>query len=197
MPKVGMQPIRRQQLIDATLSAVSELGFADASLSQIAKRAGVSTGIISHYFQDKHGLIEATMRYLLKELGREIAEALAHAEHTPQARLTAIICGNFSASQVSKAAMNTWLAFWANSFYQPDLHRLQQMNHRRLHSNLKHEFLKVLDEKHAEQSALGLAALIDGFWLRGTLLQSEFDLDEVLNVCQSYIQCQLQSQTVP
>ncbi|MGA9617765.1 MAG: transcriptional regulator BetI, partial [Serratia proteamaculans] len=27
MPKVGMQPIRRQQLIDATLAAVNEVGM--------------------------------------------------------------------------------------------------------------------------------------------------------------------------
>ena len=53
MPKVGMQPIRRQQLIDATLAAVNELGFAEASISQIAQRAGVSNGIISHYFKGK------------------------------------------------------------------------------------------------------------------------------------------------
>lgn len=49
MPKVGMQPIRRQQLIDATLAAVNELGFAEASISQIAQRAGVSNGIISSF----------------------------------------------------------------------------------------------------------------------------------------------------
>src|SRR5690606_26016496 len=67
MPKVGMQPIRRQQLIDATLSAVNELGFGETSISQIAQRAGVSTGIISHYFGGKNGLIEATMRYLLQQ----------------------------------------------------------------------------------------------------------------------------------
>ena len=74
MPKVGMQPIRRQQLIDATLAAVNELGFAEASISQIAQRAGVSTGIISHYFQGKNGLIEATMRYLLQQLGKSVAQ---------------------------------------------------------------------------------------------------------------------------
>jgi TetR/AcrR family transcriptional regulator, transcriptional repressor of bet genes len=74
MPKVGMQPIRRQQLIDATLAAVNELGFAESSISQIAQRAGVSTGIISHYFGGKNGLIEATMRYLLQQLGKSVAE---------------------------------------------------------------------------------------------------------------------------
>ncbi|MFT7703502.1 UNVERIFIED_CONTAM: TetR family transcriptional regulator, partial [Salmonella enterica subsp. enterica serovar Typhimurium] len=52
MPKLGMQPIRRRQLIDATLDAINEVGMHDATIAQIARRAGVSTGIISHYFKD-------------------------------------------------------------------------------------------------------------------------------------------------
>ncbi len=55
MPKVGMQPIRRRQLIDATLEAINEVGMHDATIAQIARRAGVSTGNISHYFKDKNG----------------------------------------------------------------------------------------------------------------------------------------------
>jgi TetR/AcrR family transcriptional regulator, transcriptional repressor of bet genes len=51
MPKVGMQPIRRQQLIEATLTAVDQVGMADASIALIARLAGVSNGIISHYFR--------------------------------------------------------------------------------------------------------------------------------------------------
>ena len=47
MPKLGMQPIRRRQLIDATLDAINEVGMHDATIAQIARRAGVSTGIIS------------------------------------------------------------------------------------------------------------------------------------------------------
>ena len=57
MPKLGMQPIRRRQLIQATLEAIDELGLADATIARIAKRAGVSTGIISHYFAGKDGLL--------------------------------------------------------------------------------------------------------------------------------------------
>lgn len=53
MPKLRMQSIRRRQLIDATLEAINEVGMHDATIAQIARRAGVSTGIISHYFRDK------------------------------------------------------------------------------------------------------------------------------------------------
>lgn len=39
MPKLGMQSIRRRQLIDATLEAINEVGMHDATIAQIARRA--------------------------------------------------------------------------------------------------------------------------------------------------------------
>ncbi|WP_407026906.1 transcriptional regulator BetI [Cronobacter sakazakii] len=75
MPKVGMQPIRRRQLIDATLSTINDVGINDATIAQIARRAGVSAGIISHYFKDKNGLLEATMRDITRQLRDAVAPA--------------------------------------------------------------------------------------------------------------------------
>lgn len=77
MPKLGMQPIRRRQLIDATLDAINEVGMHDATIAQIARRAGVSTGIISHYFKDKNGLLEATMRDITSQSARRGAQPSA------------------------------------------------------------------------------------------------------------------------
>ena len=53
-----MEPIRRQQLIKATMEAIDEVGLAEATVIQIARRAGVSAGIISHYFGGKNGLLD-------------------------------------------------------------------------------------------------------------------------------------------
>lgn len=191
MPKVGMQPIRRQQLIDATLSAINELGFAETTIVQIAQRAGVSTGIINHYFQGKHGLIEATMRYLLKQLAESISLCLNEAEPMVEKRLQAIVKANFSALQTDRAAMKTWLDFWAVSMHSPDLQRLQKINHFRLHSNIKYEFEKKLSRDKAEWAAQGLAAMIDGFWLRGALMIEPLNIELTLQICQNYIEQQL------
>ena len=120
MPKVGMQPIRRQQLIHATLEAVDQVGMGDASIALIARLAGVSNGIISHYFQDKNGLIEATMRHLMTALSNGVQDRRnALRDDAPRAHLRVIIEGNFDASQVNGPAMKTWLAFWATSMHQP------------------------------------------------------------------------------
>lgn len=192
MPKVGMQPIRRQQLIEATLTAINDVGMHDASIVQIARRAGVSNGIISHYFRDKNGLLEATMRYLISHLGLAVRSRLLNlAENTPRTRLRAIVQGNFDDSQTNSAAMKTWLAFWASSLHSPMLHRLQQVNDRRLYSNLCVEFSRCLSKDNARIAAKGLAGLIDGLWLRGALSHDAFNREEALGITYAYIEQQL------
>lgn len=112
MPKLGMQPIRRRQLIDATLDAINEVGMHDATIAQIARRAGVSTGIISHYFKDKNGLLEATMRDITSQLRDAVLNRLhALPDGSASQRLQAIVGGNFDETQISSAAMKAGWPF--------------------------------------------------------------------------------------
>jgi TetR/AcrR family transcriptional repressor of bet genes len=192
MPKVGMQPIRRQQLIDATLSAVDQVGMHDASIALIARLAGVSNGIISHYFEDKNDLLEASMRHLMGAVTQaQRAHRLALEQDTPVLQLRSIIHSNFDPSQVNAPAMKIWLAFWASSMHLPALQRLQRINDQRLYSNLCCQFKRVLPLAQARSAARGLAALIDGLWLRGALSGVAFDEEQALAISYDYLALQL------
>ncbi|PHM29766.1 transcriptional regulator BetI [Xenorhabdus budapestensis] len=192
MPKIGIQSIRKQQLIDATLAVINEVGMQEASIAQIARKAGVSNGIISHYFKDKNRLLEAAMRHLLYQLKMAVARRLRLLNNaTPAQRLTAIVEGNFDASQINNAAMKTWLAFWASSMHQPNLYRLQQVNERRLYSNICVEFRRTLPKREAQLAAQGLAALIDGIWLRSALSSKPFDIESAFTITIDYIEQKL------
>lgn len=192
MPKVGMQPIRRSQLIAATLEAVDQVGMGDASIAYIARIAGVSNGIISHYFRDKNGLLDATMRHLMQALSDGVrARRATLPEDQPREHLRAIIAGNFDDSQVNGPAMKTWLAFWASSMHQPALRRLQRINDLRLYSNLCGQFHRVLPQEQARSAARGLAALIDGLWLRGALSGEGFDTQQAIAIAYEYLDLQL------
>ena len=81
MPKVGMEPIRRRQLIDATITSIGRYGLADTTVQRISREAGVSSGIIHHYFGGKNELLEATMRRLLQRLRDDVVAALAPARN--------------------------------------------------------------------------------------------------------------------
>ncbi|MFC4764383.1 transcriptional regulator BetI [Dyella koreensis] len=187
MPKVGMHPIRREQLIRATFETIDRIGLADTTMAQVARSAGLSTGIVSHYFGDKDGLLNAAMRHILRQLRDAVAHCRAEAGDDPREQLQAIIDGNFDDTQVSGTAMRVWLTFWAASMHQPELRRLQRANDRRLYSNLCHQFRRALPLPMARQAARGLAALIDGLWLRGSLTGTEFDVSQARRLAYDYL----------
>ena len=192
MPKTGKQPIRRRQLIDATLDTINDVGINDATIAQIARRAGVSTGIISHYFKDKNGLLEATMRDITRQLRDAVAVRLKPlAQATTEARLLAIVDGNFDETQVHSAAMKAWLDFWASSMHQPQLGRLERVSSRRLFSSLTAEFRRELPREQARLAAHGLASLIDGLWLRAALSGKPFNPDVARTLTTQFIRQQL------
>lgn len=136
---------------------------------QYQQPGGHVLGIISHYFGGKQGLIEAALRYLLEQLGRELRERMAHTDGSPEQRLACIVEANFSDFQRSALAAKTWLSFWARSMHEPGLKRLQQINNARLYSNLRYSFAQVLPAQQASEAARQTAAMIDGFWLRSAL----------------------------
>src|SRR3546814_15193972 len=84
MPKVGMEDLRRRQLIAATITSIHEQGFANATISRISKNAGLSGGIVAHYFDDKAGLLAATMRSLAQDLLRGTVKRLTAGERAEQ-----------------------------------------------------------------------------------------------------------------
>src|SRR3569833_4707771 len=90
MPKSGTEEIRRRQLIDATIASIHEVGFAESSLSRISAKAGVSTGIVHHYFEDKAELLESTLRQLGTDLRLSVVRRL-RAARTPTERLLAVL----------------------------------------------------------------------------------------------------------
>lgn len=190
MPKVGMEPIRRRQLIEATIASIHEYGFADTTVARISAAAGVSTGIVHHYFDGKADLLEATMRWLMADLRRQVVHRLARAR-TPTDRLKAIIEGNFAPEQFSQQAVTAWIAFWAHAAQTPELGRLQHINTERLQSNLGHALKALMPPERAARAALGMAALIDGLSVRCALSQGGLSPEEARCVAWNHVAAEL------
>ncbi|MBR9896642.1 MAG: transcriptional regulator BetI [Gammaproteobacteria bacterium] len=177
-----MEPVRKKQLIEATLEVMAEVGYHGTTISLISKRAGLSSGIISHYFGDKQGLIEATMRHLLEAL--KITKRI----DDPLKRIDLIIENNFSQTQGASSATNTWFNFWALSLHNEGLHRLQCINHKRLERNLAFSYRKLLKPEQVKNAAASTAALIDGYWLRYSMGSvGNGDFTEAVTRCKQYV----------
>ncbi|MES0809800.1 transcriptional regulator BetI [Roseibium sp. SCPC15] len=190
MPKVGMEAERRRSLIHATVDAIHERGYSDITMAQIAKRAGVSGGLVHHYFGSKDQLLAATMRHLLTELGRAITEGLAKAE-TPRERISAIIAGNFSVDQFQPAVIAAWLAFYVQSRTTNSNGRLLKIYAARLASNLTFNLRAFMPREDALRIAEGTASMIDGVWIRQALSDTHTDRQAAIAMVEDYVETQI------
>lgn len=190
MPRIGMEPVRRRALIDATLTAVGERGSLDVTMSEIAARAGVSSALAHHYFGAKDDLLLATMRHLLAELHREAVVALRRAA-SPRQRLDAVVAVSFSPAQFSAETVGAWLAFYVAAQHAKPMRRLLRIYARRLHANLMAGLTALLPRGEAAEVAEAAAALIDGLYIRRALKEGEPDAASAIALVRGYLDLRL------
>ncbi len=88
-----IETARRAQLVECAIDAIAELGYANASLAEIARRAGVSKGVISYHFADKRELIQQVISTVLEKAGAVMLPRI-FAERTAAGMLRAYIESN-------------------------------------------------------------------------------------------------------
>src|SRR5450432_4753706 len=86
LPRDELEESRRGQLIAVTIDSLAELGYVSSTLAQIAGRAGVSPGLVAHYFGDKDGLLDAAFRSLARRVGDHVRARLRQVV-TPRCRI--------------------------------------------------------------------------------------------------------------
>jgi len=188
---------RRMQLIEMTIDSLAEVGYVESTLSRIGKRAGVSAGLVVHYFQDKDGLLEATFRTLIERLTARTRARLRQA-HTPRGRVQAIIDVNLAAEEFDRRAGSAWLAFWGQVPHAPRLQRIQRVYQRRMLSNLRHALRSLLDAGEARSLATMIAAMIDGVWLRAALSNwTDADSEVARELLTTFVDHRLRPQNAP
>jgi TetR/AcrR family transcriptional regulator, transcriptional repressor of bet genes len=74
MPKVGMAPVRRAQIIKAVIECVAEQGLEALTMDAVVKRAGVSEGVVDYYFAGKRDLFLQAFEAFLESYNRQIVE---------------------------------------------------------------------------------------------------------------------------
>ncbi len=159
---------RRSQLVEVTIDSLAEVGFTGTTLAQIAGRAGVSPGLVAHYFGDKDGLLDAAFRSLARRVGDQVRARLRTIA-TPRARIQAIIDANLAPEEFDRRTGTAWLAFWGQVLQVPSLRRVQSVYQRRTLTNLKTSLKKLVPPEEAQSLAAMIAAMIDGVWLRAAL----------------------------
>ena len=161
-----MAPLRRDQIIKATILSIVEIGVHKTSIKQVAQRAGNTTGLIFHYFDTREGLFGEVYLYIYAMMEEEMRHRLADAV-TPTEKIKAICEAQVSDRLLHQDIVSCWAALFSMIPEHTFLGRLERIYYRRIRSNLAYELqqfgLEVADSRVISNE---LSTLIDGFWLR-------------------------------
>ena len=190
MPKLGMEPIRREALVKATIAEIGAKGSLDVTVSQIAKRAGMSSALAHHYFGGKDQILVAAIRHTMSVYAAEVGGALVMARGD-EGRVEAIVRASFSPRNFRAETVAAWMNFYVLAQRSGEAERLLGIYHARLRSNLRGA-LRGLVGARAGEVAARVAALIDGVYLRQSLGRGTPDGEAAERAVMGYVQLELQ-----
>jgi AcrR family transcriptional regulator len=162
--------VRRQQLIEATIDVMARKGYAGTTMADVARAAGLSSGIVNFHFDTKENLLAETLRYLSDEYRGHWQKALSETGDAPPAvRLAALMRSDFSAPVCTPSKVAAWGAFWGETASRPIYSQYCSANDEEYQRTLEDLCMAVIrDGKYpydAAHVARGFNALTEGLWL--------------------------------
>ncbi|MBY4637644.1 TetR family transcriptional regulator C-terminal domain-containing protein [Sphingopyxis sp. XHP0097] len=164
---------RRAALIEAAAACLAEVGLAGTNVRAICARAGVSPGLLRHYFAGIDELIAATYQATSDRMDAIFAAAVAGAGDAPRARLSAYLTASFRAPVTDPELLGAWTAFWALARSDARMAAIHAASYAGYRARLA-ELLAACGAREPERLAIMLTALVDGLWLELSLDEASF-----------------------
>jgi TetR/AcrR family transcriptional repressor of bet genes len=166
---------RRRSLVEATARCLARQGVAGTSVRAICAEAGVSPGLLRHYFAGVSEAIAEAYRWTGNRVARALEEAVAGAGQDPRARLLAYLTASFRPPIADGELLATWLAFWSMTPVDGAVGALHAQIYGEFREGIEALILALRpDLSDARLPAVALTALIDGLWLELSLGKAPF-----------------------
>src|SRR3989454_4725323 len=130
-PKVGVAPLRREQIVRATIRCLARDGYAGLTMKKVARTAGVSQGILHYYFADKRAILVAALEMVMADLDRRVAAAQARGPRDPRARLRALITACLRLATEAREFWVVFVEFWGEMMHDRRLREINAALYRR------------------------------------------------------------------
>jgi TetR/AcrR family transcriptional regulator, transcriptional repressor of bet genes len=174
---------RRDALIAAALDLIAEAGPQAATVRAIAARAGVTQGLIRHYFRTKEDLTRAAYHALMTRMTTDSLGVLDAA--LPQARLAAFLIASVRPPVMDGAAVALWAGFMQMVRRDPvmaEVHATTYLAYRDQLQALIAALPGPNDPARLRRQAIACNGVIDGLWLEGSVLPERFGPDELAGI---------------
>ncbi|MBX9717612.1 MAG: TetR family transcriptional regulator C-terminal domain-containing protein [Microbacteriaceae bacterium] len=176
--------LRRSQILCASVRIVGRDGALGARLKDIANEAGVSLGLVQHYFGSRQELLEETFRVMLR-VSLERVYSFAGIHEDPLLSLIAMLRLHAYGSVDFSERWGFWVELWSSARRDP------------VHAEIAHEVYtlwttpfesavrrlqetgRCRDDIEAQDAAIRLMGLIDGLAVRTLVDPSVMDVESL------------------
>jgi AcrR family transcriptional regulator len=167
-----MAPVRREQIVRATIRCLARDGYAGLTMKRVAGEAAVSQGILHYYFRDKAAMLAAAALRVTADLDRRVA-AEARGARDARARLRAVIRACLETAVDNRDFWTVFIEFWGEALHDRRLATVNRQAYARARRLIgagltrgiaAGEFRRV----DVEEAAAVVLALLDGISLQLT-----------------------------
>ena len=173
--------VRRQALVAAAEAVLAREGVGGASVRTICAEAGVSPGLLRHYFEGVDDLIACAYEAVSQRIDAALEAALTSAPPTPRARLLAYLTASFAPPVLDPNLLAAWIGFWSLVKTKPRMAAIHAASYADFRARLE-RLLADASARETRQAAIALTATVDGLWLELCLDPATFGPDEAARI---------------
>lgn len=183
-PRTLSREARRLQLIEATIETLAQRGFSRTTLTEVARQAGLSHGLVLFHFETKEKLLSETLAFLAEEYRANWLAALDAAGPLPAAQLNALIEADFNLTVFTPARLSAWCAFWGEAqsrpLYQQSCGSKDEDYNRRMEGIVARLIAEGGYPGSPERLARIVRVTIEGVWLDMMTMTTPYPAPEAL-----------------
>ena len=181
-PRTKSREARRVQLIDATIRTLATRGYARTTLTEVARTAGLSHGLVNFHFDTKEKLLAETLAHLADEYQRNWMQALEAAGPDPARRLNALIEADFRPDICTPDRLSAWCSFWGEAQSRPIYQQRCGSNDQFYNDTLDALCARMITDHgysgNPARISRVLRVTVEGVWLDMITLSAPYALDE-------------------
>lgn len=198
----GAQPTegnanRRLQMLRAAAEVMSERGFSETRIADVAARAGASSPLVIYYFGTKNRLLLDALRYSEQSLFDHVAQMLVDVPSVRE-RLSMLIRWTCLPHETDliPSIWGLWLDLWAQAIRHEEIRR----GRAELDDRWRGVIVEVIEagqrdgdiaDVDARRFAITFAALLDGLSIQVALSDAEVNGQTAYEIAMAFVEREL------
>ncbi|BCJ93908.1 HTH-type transcriptional regulator PksA [Anaerocolumna cellulosilytica] len=156
MPKIINYDNQKESIAEAAWRVIKREGIENASVRNIAKEAGISSGALQHYFSSQVQLLEFAMNMVFERVEDRFTRISNEISSVTLENAKKILWNLMPVNEEQELEMEVWLSLTVKAFHESSLNKISKSTYEAIHLIIL-TLLKQLEEAGLLKKGLKLS----------------------------------------